>query len=89
MKNIHKYLAKKHKKISLLINITMTISNRITIKRIFYIFYDALNPKPTQYVLGRWGLHTNDKINLKADFANEVSFYSNDFQRSNISCVRI
>jgi hypothetical protein len=49
----------------------MTVSNRLTIKRVFYIFYDALNPKPTQYILGRWGLHTNDKINLKADFANE------------------
>ena len=49
----------------------MTVSNRITIKRAFYIFYDAFNTKPTEYVLGRWGIHNNDKNNLKADFANE------------------
>jgi hypothetical protein len=47
------------------------VSNRLTIKRAFFIVYEALNSKPTTYVLGRWGHHTRDKINLKTDFANE------------------
>jgi len=47
------------------------VSNRLTIKRAFFIVYDAFTTKSTPYILGRWGHHTRDKINLKADFANE------------------
>ena len=47
------------------------VSNRLTIKRAFFIVYDAFTTKSTPYILGRWGHHTRDKINLNADFANE------------------
>jgi hypothetical protein len=47
------------------------ISNKLTIKRVFSIIKDAFHSKSPIYILGRWGLHTKDKVNMKADFANE------------------
>jgi len=48
------------------------ISNGLTLKRVFNILYNAINAKPAQYTLGRWGMHhTSEQTNLKADHANE------------------